>query len=101
MIEFDPKWYMKETYLWKELLEEATETKDMSLIEKLIKDFLNSINYKIQTCGRTLEKWKEEIKNSFETWITNAFTEWKNTKAKLFKRMAFDIELKINILSEF
>jgi transposase len=48
-----------------------------------------------------LEKWKEEIKNSFETWITNAFTEWKNTKAKLFKRMAFDIELKINILSEF
>jgi transposase len=39
----------------------------MSLIEKLIKDFLNSINYKIQTCGRTLEKWKEEIKNSFET----------------------------------
>jgi hypothetical protein len=39
----------------------------MSLIEKLIKDFVSSVNYKIQGCGRTLEKWKEEIKNLFET----------------------------------
>ncbi len=89
LCEFDPKWYLSEAYLWKELLNEAVETKDMDLIEKLISDFSNSIQYKIQTCWRTLKKWKGEIKNFFDTWITNAFTEWKNTKAKLFKRMAY------------
>jgi transposase len=47
----------------------------MSLIEKLINDFRNHINYKIQACGKTLERWKDEIKNFFETGITNAFTE--------------------------
>jgi transposase len=71
------------------LLNEAVETKDMYLIEKLISDFSNSIQYKIQTCWKTLKKWKAEIKNFFDTWITNAFTEGKNTKAKLFKRMAY------------
>jgi len=89
LCEFDPKWYLSEAYLWKELLNEAVETRDMNLIEKLINDFSNSIQYKIQTCWKTLKKWKNEIKNFFDTWITNAFTEWKNTKAKLLKRMAY------------
>ena len=89
LCEFDPRWYLSEAYLWKELLNEAIETKDMSLIEKIISDFSNSIQYKIQTCWRTLKKWKGEIQNFFDTWITNAFTEGKNTKAKLFKRMAY------------
>ncbi len=89
LCEFDPKWYLSEAYLWKELLNEAIETKDINLIDKLISDFLNSVHYKIQTCWKTLKKWKDEIKNFFDTWITNAFTEWKNTKAKLFKRMAY------------
>lgn len=89
LCEFDPKWYLSEAYLWKELLNEAVETRDMNLIEKLINDFSNSIQYKIQTCWKTIKKWKDEIKNFFDTWITNAFTEWKNTKAKLLKRMAY------------
>lgn len=98
LFEFDPKWYLKEAYLWKELLNEAVKTKDMSLIEKLISDFKSSIQYKIQTCANTLEKWKDEIKNFFETWITNAFTEWKNTKAKLLKRMAYWYKSKTNYI---
>ena len=89
LLEFDPKWYLTEAYLWKELLNEAVESKDISLIEKLISDFKSSIQYKIKICWKTLEKWKDEIQNFFDTWITNAFTEWKNTKAKLFKRMAY------------
>jgi hypothetical protein len=39
----------------------------MSLIEKLISDFKSSIQYKINACANTLEKWKDEIKNFFET----------------------------------
>jgi hypothetical protein len=39
----------------------------MSLIDKLISDFKSSIQYKIQTCANTLNKWKDEIKNFFET----------------------------------
>jgi hypothetical protein len=36
--------------LLKELLNEAVETKDIDLIEKIISDFSNSVQYKIQTC---------------------------------------------------
>ena len=97
LCEFDPKWYLSEAYLWKELLNEAVETKDTSLVEKLINDFKDSIQYKIKACWKTLEKWKDEIQNFFDTWITNAFTEWKNTKAKLFKRMAYWYGKKITI----
>jgi len=98
LFEFDPKWYIRETYLWKEMLNEAVEKKDMNLIEKLINDFKSSIQYKIQTCWNTLEKWKDEIKNFFDTWVTNAFTEWKNTKAKLLKRMAYGYKKKDNYI---
>ena len=98
LFEFDPKWYLREVYLWKEMLNEAVKNKDMDLIEKLISDFKSSIQYKINTCWKTLEKWKWEIKNFFETWITNAFTEWKNTKAKLFKRMAYWYKKKDNYI---
>lgn len=98
LFEFDPKWYLREAYLWKEMLNEAVKNKDMDLIEKLILDFSSSIQYKIKTCWNTLEKWKNEIKNFFDTWITNAFTEWKNTKAKLLKRMAYWYKNKDNYI---
>lgn len=98
LFEFDPRWYLREAYLWKELLNEAVKNKDMDLIEKLISDFKSSIQYKIKTCWDTLEKWKNEIKNFFDTWITNAFTEWKNTKAKLLKRMAYGYKNKDNYI---
>lgn len=89
LFEFDPKSYLKEAYLSKELFYEAVEKKDASLLEKVINDLKSSIHYKVKTCWNTLEKWKQEIINFFKTWITNAFTEWKNTKAKLLKRMAY------------
>ena len=98
LFEFDPKWYLREAYLWKEMLNEAVKNKDMDLIEKLILDFSSSIQYKIKTCWETLKKWKNEIKNFFDTWITNAFTEWKNTKAKLLKRMAYWYKNKDNYI---
>ena len=98
LCEFDPKWYLSEAYLGKELLNEAVETKDMDLIEKIIEDFKTSVQYKIKACWRTLEKWKDEIKNFFDTWITNAFTEGKNTKAKLLKRMAYWYRIKGNYI---
>lgn len=98
LFEFDPRWYLREAYLWKEMLNEAIQNKDMSLIQKLIDDFKGSIQYKIKTCWNTLEKWKDEIQNFLETWITNAFTEWKNTKAKLLKRMAYWYKNKDNYI---
>lgn len=98
LAEFDPKWYLSEAYLGKELLYEAIELKDITLVEKLILDFQSSINYKINTCWKTLLKWKDEIQNFFTTWITNAFTEWKNTKAKLLKRMAYWYKSKENYI---
>ena len=70
----------------------------MELIEKLILDFSSSIQYKIKACWKTLEKWRNEIKIFFDTWITNAFTQWKNTKAKFFKRMAYGYKNKDNYI---
>ena len=98
LFEFDPKWYLREAYLWKEMLNEAVKNKDMELIKKLILDFSSSIQYKIKACWKTLEKWKDEIENFFNTWVTNAFTEWKNTKAKLLKRMAYWYKNKDNYI---
>jgi len=65
LFEFDPRGYLKEVYLGKELLNEAFEAQDITLIEKLINDFETSSQYKIQTCGRTLKKWKQDIQNFF------------------------------------
>lgn len=98
LFEFDPRWYLREAYLWKKLLNEAVKNKDITLIEKLISDFKSSVQYKIKTCWKTLEKWKNEIKNFFDTWINNAFTEWKNNKAKLLKRMAYGYKNKDNYI---
>lgn len=89
LFEFDPKWYLKEAYLSKELFYEAIESKDEEILGKVISDLKSAIHYKVKICWETLEKWKQEIINFFKTNITNAFTEWKNTKAKLLKRMAY------------
>lgn len=89
LFEFDPKGYLKEAYLSKELFYEAVEKNDEILLEKVINDLKDALHYKTKTCWETLEKWKREIINFFKTKITNAFTEWKNTKAKLLKRMAY------------
>jgi len=68
LFEFDPKWYLREAYLWKEMLNEAVKNKDMDLIEKLILDFSSSVQYKIKTCWKTRlnsKKWvAEKIKFS-------------------------------------
>jgi len=80
------------------LLNEAVETKDMDLIEKLIFDFTSSVQYKIKVCWKTLEKWKDKIKNFFYNWIKNVFTEGKNKKAKLLKRMAYWYSKKDNYI---
>jgi transposase len=43
----------------------------------------------LQTLGKTLKRWREEILHYFESHLTNAMTEGFNTKIKLIKRMAY------------
>ena len=87
--EFDPCWYVYQAWKWKEMLMKSIKDKDIWIIDKLIIYFRKSVHYKVKTVWKTIKKRREEIKNYFEIKITNAFTEWKNTKAKLFKRMAY------------
>jgi transposase len=94
--EFDPRGYLKEAYCAKELFFESLKTKDTTLLTKAIEDMITSLQYKIETCGKTLQKWKQCIINFFTTNITNAFTEGKNTKIKLLKRMAYGYRIKEN-----
>jgi transposase len=75
LFEFDPKGYLRDAYLAKELFNEAVDTKDISLLEKVINGLKASLHYKVKTCGETLEKWKAEIINFFKTNLSNAFTE--------------------------
>ncbi len=42
----------------------------------------------------TLDNWKDEILNFFDTGITNAYTEGVNTKLKLIKRIGFGFKNK-------
>ena len=57
----------KPEFVKDEQIKKKTNSKDMDLIEKLINDFKDSIQYKIKACLKTLEKWKDEIQNFFNT----------------------------------
>lgn len=96
--EFDPCKYLYQSWKWKEIILKAVNKKSIKLIDDLIIYFRKSVHYKIKVIWRTIQKRREEIKNFFEIWITNAFTEWKNTKAKLFKRMAYWYNKKDNYI---
>ncbi len=98
LTEFDPCWYMKQAYEWKEMIMKGIKEKDEGMLGKLIEKFKKSVHYKIETVWRTIKKWEQEIRNLLKTWITNAFTEWKNTKAKLYKRMAYWYKIKANYM---
>ncbi len=96
--EFDPYGYLYQAWRGKETMNYAIIFKSIEKIDWLIQFFRKSIHYKIETTGKTLKKRRNEIKHFFTIWITNAFTEWKNTKAKLFKRMAYWYYIKENYI---
>lgn len=96
--EFDPCGYLKEARVGKELLIRWIKEKSIDFVDELIHSFKRSGHYLLKTAWKTIEKRREEIQNFFELWITNAYTEWKNTKAKLFKRMAYGYYKKENYM---
>ena len=81
--------YLREAWLNKELLRESLQNKDEELLMKVKEDCLKSDQYRIRQFGRTLKRWFQAILNFFKFNITNAFTEGKNNKAKVFKRIAY------------
>lgn len=96
--EFDPCGYIQQAWQGKEILNYAIDSKSIEKIDSIIALFKKSIHYKIKTAGKTLIKRRDEINHFFTVQITNAFTEWKNTKAKLFKRMAYGYSKKENYM---
>lgn len=96
----DPEGYVFEAWAQKEIVREALREKDISLIDKAIKELKESRHYLLQGFGKTLTKWYEGIKNYMELKITNALTEAKNNIAKLFKRMAFGYRNKDNYVKK-
>jgi len=96
----DPEGYVFEAWSQKEIIREALQKKEISLIDKAIKDAKESKHYLIQGFGKTLVRWYEGIKNYMELQITNACTEGKNNLAKLFKRMAFGYRNKQNYVKK-
>lgn len=81
--------YLREAWLEKELLREALNTQDPVILEKVKNDCIKSEQYRIRQFGRTLKRWFVAILNFFQFKLTNAFTEGKNNKAKVFKRIAY------------
>ncbi|TET41844.1 MAG: hypothetical protein E3J66_04715 [Dehalococcoidia bacterium] len=43
----------------------------------------------LTSSGNTLKRWKESILNHFDNGITNGFTEGRNTKIRMLKRVSF------------
>lgn len=81
--------YLREAWLNKELFRESLQTRDSSLLKKVVDDCLKSSQYRIRQFGRTIKRWFQQILNFFKLNITNAFTEGIHNKAKVFKRMAY------------
>ncbi len=96
----DPEGYVFESWANKELVREALQKKDISIIDKVITDTKKSQHYLIKGFGKTLVRWYEGIKNYMILQITNACTEGKNGVAKLFKRMAFGYRNKTNYVKK-
>lgn len=90
--------YLQEAWLNKELFRECMQSRDPILLEKVMNDCLASEQYRISQFGRTIKRWFQEILNFFKLNITNAFTEGKNNKAKLFKRIAYGYRNKENYM---
>ena len=84
---------LNELYWWKESLHKLYRTKGRvraeRALEAMITQAKTSSLKEVQTLGRTLKSWKEEILNYFDYRITNATTEGFNNVAKVVQRRAY------------
>ncbi|MGI6537812.1 MAG: ISL3 family transposase [Caldicoprobacterales bacterium] len=93
MLNLSPK--LKEAYLLKEKFMEFVDASDFDDAKKKLKAWylyvsvsnLPEFNY----CFRTINRWQDNILNSFKIPYTNAYTEGVNNKIKVLKRNAFGL----------
>lgn len=84
---------LSSAHFYKEKFLEILDTKDKTQAKQLLKDWISytsdcSIPQFVK-CAQTIENWLPGILNSFDTNITNGFTEGCNNKIKVLKRNAY------------
>ena len=100
LIEFDPEHYLFEAYNAKEKIRECLNSKNLELLNEVIKDLEESKHYKLTELKNTLKLHKQEILNYFEYGLTNARLEGKNNKAKIIKRISYGYRTKNNYIKK-
>lgn len=93
MLSLSPR--LKEAYLLKEKFMEFIDSATFEEAKKKLNDWyiyvsvsnLPEFNY----CLKTIQRWQENILNSFKVPYTNAYTEGVNNKIKVLKRNAFGL----------
>ena len=97
--EFDHLGFLQESWTIKEDFMDAMDNLDMTEIDRIRDDCLNSEHYRIKQFWRTIKRWYLWIKwfceHSTPTFkFTNAFTEWANNLCKVAKRQSHWFRLK-------
>ena len=80
-------------YFYKESFYKVLRAKDSSTAKKLLAEWIKSAEncglVPFEKCAATMRNWFADITNSFDTNITNGFTEGCNNKIKVLKRNAY------------
>lgn len=80
-------------YFYKESFFNVINAKDSSKAKKLLGEWIETTEdcgiEPFEKCARTMQNWFSGIINSFDTNITNGFTEGCNNKIKVLKRNAY------------
>lgn len=84
---------LSRAYFYKEKLLEILDDKDVLRAKNSLKEWISDASDcgipQFEKCAATLRNWLSGILNSFDTAITNGFTEGCNNKIKVLKRNAY------------
>lgn len=84
---------LSSAYFYKEKFLEILDFEDKTYAKKMLKEWVSYTSDcgipQFENCAKSINNWLPGIMNSFDTGITNGFTEGCNNKIKVLKRNAY------------
>ena len=99
--EFDPYWYLRDAWMYKEWFYEAMDELNIKEIRRVRDECLQSDHYRINWFGKTLLKRDKQLEafcthSTDDFKFTNAYTESINNQCKVAKRVSHGFRYKSN-----
>jgi transposase len=97
--EFDPYWYLRDAWIYKEWFCEAIDDLNIEEIRRIRDECLGSDHYRISWFGKTLLKRDKQLEafcthSTDKFKFTNAYTESINNQCKVAKRVSHGFKYK-------